>query len=143
MVLFSCKVPVKKHAIKKNSKQIAFNKGTGKRFIRSNDDAIFYEKWLVHKLIAEKLKQRIDTITKPISVKFIFWFPMTVYFTKKGQRNKKIADMSNLYQSPEDALQKAGIIFDDNLIENHDGSKRKPIDDTSYWLEIVISDCSD
>ena len=33
-------------------------------------------------------------------------------------------DLSNLYQLPEDCLQQAGIIENDNLIESHDLSRR-------------------
>ncbi len=138
-VLFKIKIPVPYHAIKKNNKQIAFNRRTGKSFIRSSDKALFLQNWLHQKLTTEKLKQRIDTITDYIKCEMVFYFPESVYYTKKGERSKKLPDLSNLYQLPEDCLQKAGIIENDHLIETHGDSARLPIKDTTYWLEIKIT----
>lgn len=39
-------------------------------------------------------------------------------------KDKKKYDLSNLYQGPEDALVKAGILQDDVLIASHDGSRK-------------------
>ena len=138
-ILFSCKIEVPYHGIKKNSKQIAFNRATGNRFIRSNDRAKFAEDWIIQKLRAERLKKRLETITTDINATFIFYFPSTVYYTKKNQKSKKIADLSNLYETVQDALQKANIIENDCQIESHDGSRRKPIDENKYYLEIILS----
>jgi len=137
-ILFSCKFVVPSHSVKKNGKQISFNKSTGKRFLRSNDKALFYEKWLTQKLMCEKLKQRIDTINEPVILKLQFYFPESKYYTKKNIVSKNLADISNLYESPQDALQKAGIIENDRLVEGHDGSRRIPIKDNAYYLEITI-----
>lgn len=52
-------------------------------------------------------------INFPIDVKMEFF----VAWKSDGQ-----ADLSNLYQLPEDAMQAAGVIVDDNLIKSHDGS---------------------
>lgn len=139
-VLFYTKFPVPYHGIKKNSKQIAYNRKTNKTFIRSSDKALFLQKWLIQKLTAEKLKKRIDTISQDISIKFIFYFPESIYYTKQGIRSKKVADISNLYQLPEDVLQKVGIIENDSQIESHDGSRRRPINDNTAWLEIEITE---
>lgn len=139
-ILFKAKFPVPGHGIKKNNKQIAMNRRTGQRFIRTNDKAKFLEEWLIKKLIAEKLKQRLDTITTPINAKFIFYFPKTQYFTKKNERSKKLPDLSNLYETIQDALQKANVIENDTLIDSHDGSRREPIDDVTAWLEIEITE---
>jgi Holliday junction resolvase RusA-like endonuclease len=38
-----------------------------------------------------------------------------------------IPDASNLYEFPQDALEAAGIIKDDRLVEHHDGSRRIPM----------------
>ena len=137
-ILFSCKFVVPSHSVKKNNKQISFNRATGKRFLRSNDKALFYEKWLTQKLIGEKLKQRIDTIKEPVLIAFKFYYPESKYYTKKKEVFKNLADISNLYESPQDALQKAGILENDRLIEGHDGSRRIPIKDNAYYLEITI-----
>lgn len=97
------------------------------------------DKEMCQRLMIEKLKARIDTITCDINLKLIFYFPKTVYFTKKGERNQKLPDLSNLYQGPEDCLQKMQIINNDNQVISHDGSRRAWINDSQYWLEIVIT----
>lgn len=43
------------------------------------------------------------------------------HFFIKGHRR---IDLSNLYQGPEDALQAAGILKNDEFIAGHDGSRR-------------------
>lgn len=138
-VLFKCKIQVPKHGIKKNSKMILRNKRTRKPFIASNYQAKALENILINKLRIEKLKQKIDTITIDVNAKFTFYFPESVYFTKKGQRSKNLADISNLYEIVQDALQESGIIFDDNQICSHDGSRRQPIDDNNHWLEVELT----
>jgi Holliday junction resolvase RusA-like endonuclease len=74
-------------------------------------------------------QQIYSPIKRPISCQLVFGFKN--YYnkpTKKNQdklkRNQTIPDISNLYQFIEDCLQKAGVIINDNIIENHDGSKR-------------------
>lgn len=57
-----------------------------------------------------------------IHVQFLFYF--NNFLTKKGSRNRKIPDLSNLYHFPEDCLQEAGIIDNDSFICSHDGSRR-------------------
>ncbi len=47
-------------------------------------------------------------------------------------------DASNLYLGPEDALQKAGVIADDRLIQSHDGS-RKFKDNNNPRVEITLT----
>jgi len=54
-------------------------------------------------------------VTGPIRARFLFIGPW-----KPGNE----PDLSNLYQLPEDVMQKAGIIEDDQQIESHDGSRR-------------------
>lgn len=139
-VLFKCKVLVQSHGVKKNSKVIRRNRRTGNRFIASNDRAKASENYLVMRFLSEKLKQRVETITTEVNAKFTFYYPQTVYFTKKGVKSKNLADISNLYETVQDALQKAQVIFDDNLICSHDGSRIRPIDDNNYWLEVEITD---
>jgi Holliday junction resolvase RusA-like endonuclease len=139
MTLFECYFKVPRHASKKNNKRIRKNRRTGKYFVGTDDPEILLEKQLVQKLMIERLKKRIDKpITDRIIAKFTFFMPMTVYYTKKAAINLKIGDISNLYQMPEDALTKAGIIEDDTLIEGHDGSRRLPIDSTEYFLKIEL-----
>lgn len=138
-ILFKAYFMLPKHGILKNSKQILSNRSTGKPFIAKSRDAMELEKWMIQKLNIEKLKQRIQTITCDINAKFIFYYPNTVYFTKKNIRSQRLGDISNLVQLPEDCLQKTGIIANDNLIVSLDGCRRKPLDSTSYYLEIELT----
>lgn len=75
--------------------------------------------------------QSIDIVEPlPISyrmhVKFLFY---------RGDR--RVVDLSNLYEHPQDSLQRAGIIANDSLIESHDGS-RKLYDKKNPRTEIYI-----
>lgn len=137
-VLFSAKFQVPNHASKKNGKEISFNKSTGRRFIRSNDKVLFAKKWIVQKLIVEKLKQRIDTIKDDVVAEFVFYFPESVFFTKKGERSKKLNDLSNLYENIQDCLQESGIIENDTNIVNHGNSHRRPTNENQYYIEIKL-----
>ena len=137
-VLFKCKIKTTKHGSKKNRKRIYRNRRTGRLFIGQEAATKSTLDQLLSRLQIEKLKSRIDTIECDIQAKIIFYFPQSVYFTKKGHRSSKIADLSNLYQGVEDALQKAKIIKNDSQICSHDGSKRVPCDGTDYWLEIQL-----
>lgn len=143
MVLFKIKTQVPNHAIKKNNKQIAYNKSNGRRFIISSNKAQAYEKWLTLKLKSLKMQKNLETIDQLVNVSFKFSFPKSVYYTKKNEISKRLPDMSNLYQAPEDALQKAGILENDYLIGSHDDSRRTISDDNNYYLEIIISDFQD
>jgi Holliday junction resolvase RusA-like endonuclease len=55
---------------------------------------------------------------------------------RRGLRKATLGDMSNLYQGPEDALTKAGIITDDKIICDHNYSARLPSDRNE--LEIFL-----
>lgn len=138
-VLFHIKIPVPFHGIKKNNKQIAFNKSTGKSFIRSNDKALFAKKWLNQKLFSERLKQKLDTIQEDVVAEFVFSFPESKFFTKKGLRSKTLPDLSNLYENVQDCLQDAKVIENDTNIVNHGNSHRRPINDNQCWLEIKLT----
>lgn len=138
MVIFKAKFEVPYHAVLKNNKQISYNKKTGKRFLRSNDRVVFAQNWILNKLFNEKLKSRVDKINCYFNLKLIFYFPESVFYTKKGIRSLKIPDISNLYELPQDLLTKSGIIEDDTLVDSHNGSKRLPIEGSKYYLEIEI-----
>ena len=59
--------------------------------------------------------------------------PINVKITSYGawkRESGNLPDLSNLYQMPEDLLEQAGIIEDDNQIESHDGSRRICMCDT-------------
>jgi Holliday junction resolvase RusA-like endonuclease len=91
------------------------------------------------KLAIEKLKQRIDDpIDCDIHAQFTFYFPESVYYTKKGDRSAKLPDLSNLYELPQDVMQDMGIIKNDTLICSHDGSRREAVEGSNYYLEIIL-----
>jgi Holliday junction resolvase RusA-like endonuclease len=140
MIIFYCKIQISRHSSKKNEKRPMFNKGSNRFFIGKTSKAKYVENELIHRLQIEKLKTRIDLpITCDINAKLTFYFPESVYFTKKGDRSKKLPDLSNLYELPQDCLQKVGIIQNDTQIVSHDGSRRKPLSGNNYVLEIELS----
>lgn len=136
--LFKCIIELDRFPIKKNNKAIFRNKSTGRAFIASNSKAQALMNQLNAKLLQEKLRAGIDTITCDVKVSMQFYYPQSVYFTKQGKRSNKVADLSNLYQSVEDGLQKVGIIANDSLICSHDGSFRAAIPN-GHKLKIVIT----
>lgn len=135
-ILFKAAIEVYAHGVKKNNKVIRFNRKTNQRFISSNPQVKSLESDLVQKL---KRKFKGETITGSINAEFLFYYPKSVYFTKKGVRSKNIADLSNLYELPQDALTKAGVIEDDRIIDSHDGSRRIPNLDDKYILVITLT----
>ena len=136
MILFSAYFKVLRHSAKKNEKEIHYR--GQKKWIANNSKASLAEKWMEHYLVINKLKQRIETIECDLHAKFTFYFPKTVYYTKKGVRSKNLPDLSNLYELPQDALQEVGIISDDTQICSHDGSRREPIDGSEYYIRIEL-----
>lgn len=137
--LFYMRIPVEYHSVKKNNRQIMRNRRTGKMFLGKSGRLVSAEQELLTAMLSAKeynvLEKKKYPITTPVQVTMKFYF--SKYFTKKGLVNKKLPDLSNLYQLPEDCLQKAGIIFDDYLIFSHDGSRRLPNQIMDY-LEIEI-----
>lgn len=113
-------MPVTAHTSKKNDKTIFKNKRTGAMFIGGTAKSRGNLQALIDNFTLQGKKQLTETIDEPIRVAMRFHYP----YTKKGLIPKKIMDLSNLYQGPEDALQKAGVIRDDSLIESHSGSGR-------------------
>jgi Holliday junction resolvase RusA-like endonuclease len=101
--------------ILKNGKVICFNRKTGSRFIKSNDRVDRY-----NELALMQLRQQWagkQPITVPVGIKMIF-------FGAWHRASETIPDLSNLYEAPQDLLQKAGILLNDRQIESHDGSRR-------------------
>jgi Holliday junction resolvase RusA-like endonuclease len=144
MILFSCKFKTIKHGILKNNKQIFLNKKTGARFITSSQNSKTSEQWLLSKLQLEKLKNKIDEpINCDINAQYTFYFPESIYYTKKGQRSLKLPDLDNLFGLVNDCLQKAEVISNDTIIGGFDGSRRKPIKGSEYFLEIILSKLHD
>ena len=80
-----------------------------------------WERDVVDQLEDQRMKYQASmphlwaAIWEPVEVSFVFHL-----------KDKAKYDLSNLYQGPEDALVKAGILADDSLIESHDGSRKIP-----------------
>lgn len=139
MILFKAYLQISRFGILKNSKQILLNKRTGRPFVAKSDDAMKLEQELIRKLHIERLKQKIDLITCEVNAKFVFHYPASVFFTKKGEMSMKISDLDNLMGMPLDCLQKANILQNDIQVCGFDGTRRKPIDSNMYYLEIELT----
>ena len=130
-----------RHAASKNEKIIRFNNKTGKRFIAKTSRALSAEDWILSNLISHRLRNRIDEpFTCDIAAQFKFYFPETVYYTKKGERSKILPDLDNLVQIYFDCLQQAKIIKNDTQICSLDGTRRLPINGTDYHVEIELTE---
>ena len=124
-VVYYAKIPVDKHRTKKNSRPIFTNRKTGKSFLGKDKSLASAENSMVSVLRAQRARYGIDEPIKfDVWILFLFWFDS--YYTKKGYRAKTLGDLSNLYQLPEDCLQKAGVIENDSQICSHDLSRRLP-----------------
>lgn len=138
-LLFKASINVDHHAIKKNSRCILRNRATNRPFIGKSTALTVAEKILITRLMQIKLAQRLyEPITCDVQCTLLFYF--SNYWIKKNsekRRSKKLGDLSNLYQLPEDCLVKAGILIDDSIIQSHDGSRILPSDVNK--LEIFIS----
>lgn len=132
-ILYHAYIPLERHLSKKNSRTIG---RAGNRLIPTKSyDLIKTEKHLT----AEFLSQRPDgfeTITHPVWAIFLFYFKSSHFFTKKGEVSKVTPDLSNLYELPQDCLQAAGIIANDNLIWSHDLSRKVPSTETG--VEVIL-----
>lgn len=132
MVLFKFATRVRKHWSIKNANKI---RKAGNRYFIGKDQELLNDK----EFLTLELKQawKKDTITQPIHAQFKFYF--VDYYTKKGEMNKRLGDLSNIIQMPEDCLQAAGIIQDDALILSYDGSRKLPSDRDYDYIEITLS----
>lgn len=127
--LYHAKIEVPAHYTKKNDWGIRYNRASGRRFIGASRKGHFLDAHLVSELRRRAVDFGID---KPLTCRlwamFVFHIERTTYFTVKKKINRRLPDQSNLYQGPEDALIKAGIIKDDTQIDSHDLSRRLPGD---------------
>jgi Holliday junction resolvase RusA-like endonuclease len=136
-VLFYAKINIERHVVKKNGRPIYKNKKTGRFFLGKRHGLVLAEDALLSNLETCRIKHGItDPIDFPIHCIFTFCFNASNYYTKKGEISKKLPDLSNLIQLPEDCLEKARIIANDSLIHSLDGSRR--LAHSSTQLEIKI-----
>lgn len=147
---FETLIEVKSHGILKNRKKIMSNR-QGKRWIGTDDEVVSLKRDLVCAFRFNPHRP-LEMFTEYVNVKMIFYFPDDKFYLKQKRkadfdaprvRSKNVADLSNLYQIVEDALQDAFIIEDDYLIESHNGSLRAPSSlvgaSDRYYLKIEIT----
>lgn len=135
MIIFNASLKVHRHYVLKNNKQIVFNRKTRRSFIKSSDEVLEAKDYLVN--VFRSIHDGKPPISQYVSLKCLFYFPKEVFFNKKGERSKRVPDTSNLYQIVEDALEEAGVIENDRLIEDHNGSRRLVGDE--FRLEVELS----
>ncbi len=134
-MLFYCKIDIDQHVTKKNGRPVFINKYTKKAVMGKTPKLKSAESSMRLKLRSEANRQHLYTpIDFPIWVIMHFYFDN--FYNKDGTLNKKIPDLSNLYELPQDILQDVGIILNDNLIHSHDLSRKLPAMNNS--LEIFI-----
>lgn len=118
-------------AIKKNSRTVVRNVRTGRMFPIKSKGLQGAEANAYADLMEQKRRTMKLPIKTPVSVRFVFY-----------RATRHVVDLSNLYELPQDALQKAGILENDALIESHDGS-RKLYDAENPRTEITITPFSE
>lgn len=116
---------------KKTGQRIFRNKKTGAPFITSKASASAWEKDAIRQLKLQALCMgKEGPIERPVHVMALFY------------RDARRGDLTNYQQALGDALQSAGIIANDSLIESWDLS-RKLIDREWPRVEIWIRDMED
>lgn len=136
--LFYAEIPLERHGVQKNRQAIHYSGGKGARgsalwkatatpFITKGAHAKSDIRRLVLELQSRALRFCGDLpIRDPVHVVFHFIYPEREFYTVKNKVSRNLADQSNLYEMPQDCLQKAGIIEDDCQVAHHDGSRRLP-----------------
>lgn len=96
---------------KKNSMRIVRNRKTGKRRIMPSQQYMDYEAEAVWHCKRARVQRPIE---EPVEVKCLFYMP-----------TQRRVDLTNLLESIDDVLVKAGVIKDDHsgIIVSHDGSR--------------------
>jgi Holliday junction resolvase RusA-like endonuclease len=121
----------------KNSQRIFTNKRTGKPFITSGKSAADWGPDAVRQLVEQRCAQG------PVGMRCLgphVDFPLRndVHVKALIYRDRRSGDLDNFEHAIGDALQKAGVIKNDNQIESWDGS-RKLIDRINPRVEIEIT----
>lgn len=96
---------------KKNSMRIVRNRKTGKRRIMPSQQSMDYEAEALWHCKRARVQRPID---EPVEVKCLFYMP-----------TRRRVDLTNLLESIDDVLVKAGVLKDDHsgIIVSHDGSR--------------------
>jgi len=111
----------------KKSSHIIRKKGS-KLWIAPDDEYQAWELDAAKQLMIQKSELGlIEALDYPLDVRFL------IYRSGTGR-----ADLTNLIQSCEDALEKGGVISNDYLIESTDRSRRIPVSEGEERIEIEI-----
>lgn len=96
---------------KKNHQEIMHSSKTGKPFVMPSRQYRDYEAKAVWYCKAQRPREPIET---PVEVKCLFYMP-----------TRRKVDLTNLLESIDDVLVKAGVLKDDHsgIIVSHDGSR--------------------
>lgn len=133
-------IEVDRHLSKKNNRDIFFNRKTGRAFPGKSKDLKNAEKWMIMQMLAQiNLLEESLPMKGDLHISFRFFFEN--YYTKKGDRNKKLPDLNNLIHLPADCLQSAGIIENDTDICSIDGSSREPSGSNYLIIDIKEIRC--
>lgn len=142
-ILFRATLLLDAHRTKKNGREIMFNRASKRPFLGKSSKLKDAENKMQFELRKAVMYSEYKLpITDYFNLKMIFYYPRGDYFTAKGNINKKIADLSNLYQLPEDMLETCRIIENDHLVWSHNGSCRLPHDSKDYILQIELTKVS-
>lgn len=134
-LLATFRLEVQSHVTKKNGRPVIIR--NGKPAIGKSNALVCAERHLTLHLKDQANRQGLfRPLNVPIWAVFHFYFPHDKFYTLNGQISRNLPDLSNLYELPQDCLQKANIIANDSLIHSHDLSRRLPGD--KYVLEIFL-----
>jgi Holliday junction resolvase RusA-like endonuclease len=112
-------------AIKKNSLQRKYSFAKRRTFTLPSDRYLAWENSTVLEL--KSLWGWRDPIDEPVILRARFYF----------KNHAHEPDLSNLYEGVQDALQKAGIILNDKIIQGHDGSRKVFGEGPRVEIEII------
>lgn len=114
-------VEVDAHVSKKNSRPI-FRRGA--HFAIGKSDRLLIAEITLEEHFGNLVRMGCHTFSKPVAVTFWFEFDRAWAITKRTKELRKtMPDLSNLYELPQDCMQAAGLLKNDNLIQSHDGSR--------------------
>ena len=122
--IFRARFEVHSHVSKKNNRPIHKNMRTGKVFLGKGRHLQDAERIMVMHIERAKSAYPPGPIVEDVHCCFRFYF--NDYYTKEVERRKNMPDLSNLFELPQDVLQKCGVIKNDSQIVSLDGSRRLP-----------------
>jgi Holliday junction resolvase RusA-like endonuclease len=123
-ILFQCVIPGRVRILK-NSKKIIKLRGSNRRI---PVPSLRYKRWEIYASLFIVRAKKGKPIDFPVNVSMRFYF--------KDHQHE--ADLSNLIQGPEDALQKYDVLKNDKFIYSLDGS-RKIFGSDKECVEIIIT----